>query len=71
MATRKRKTTKRSIRKVAASASASKVFPVASDVWLEIGPIWMERNPRNLEEIVVKESQVRRVANKVRRARKG
>ena len=60
MATRGKKTKRRS-RKIAASASGRKVFPVASDVWLEIGPIWIERHPRKLDEIVVKESQVRRM----------
>jgi hypothetical protein len=71
MAIRKKKMTKRLTRKVAASATASKVFPVASDVWMEIGPIWMERNPRDLEEIVVRESHVRRIGSKTQRKKKG
>jgi hypothetical protein len=34
---------------------------VASDVWLEIGPIWMERNPTLDDELTIRESLSRRM----------
>jgi hypothetical protein len=53
--------TKRPTRKVARTATATKLVPVASDVWLEIGEVWLERNPKDIRELIVKERHVRRM----------
>jgi hypothetical protein len=62
---RKKKTTRRIARRGTTrpgrSAKVRRIYPVASDVWLEIGPIWLERNPRDIREVVVRESHTRRM----------
>jgi hypothetical protein len=61
---RKRRGRRATSKRVAKTGSASKLLPVASDVWLEIGPIWIERNPNDIREIVVREAHVRRLRQK-------
>jgi hypothetical protein len=46
--------------RAAASAVGSKLLPVASTVWVEIGEVWLERNPKDWSEVMVKERQTRR-----------
>lgn len=64
MARKKRSRRSASKRVATKTGSASKLVPIASDVWLEIGPIWIERNPRDIRETVVREAHVRRLRQK-------
>lgn len=60
----RKKRSKRAARKVRAAAKTAritKLVPVASDVWMEIGPVWLERNPKDIREMIVKERHVRRM----------
>jgi hypothetical protein len=69
MATRRKKKAlskriaKRPIRAPRAGTTVSVPLPtqIASDVWLEIGEIWLERNPTIEDEVTIREAHTRRV----------
>jgi hypothetical protein len=45
----------------ARTKTGNRVDQIASTVWVEIGPIWLERNPKRINEVIVSEIHTRRI----------
>jgi hypothetical protein len=56
-----KKATKKVTKTVAKKAVLRDRLPTASTVWLEIGPIWLERHPSKPRELLVREVHSRRI----------
>ena len=56
-----KKATKKVTKTVAKKAVLKDRLPSASTVWLEIGPIWLERHPSKPRELIVREVHSRRI----------
>jgi hypothetical protein len=56
-----KKVAKKATKTVAKKAVLRDQLPSASTVWVEIGPIWLERHPSRPRELIVREVHSRRV----------